>query len=92
MKFLKAHLQKIDVKKSAELKEINNGEKVKVADLVITRQRPGTAKGFLFITLEDETGMINVVVRPKLAEKYRKEVLRSSFLFVSGRLEKLDCL
>jgi len=36
--------------------------------------------------------MINVVVRPKLAERYRKEVLRSSFLFVSGRLEKLDCL
>ena len=56
--------------------------------LVITRQRPGTAKGFVFLTLEDETGMVNVIVRPDVYETYRRPIRSSSTLIVEGTLQK----
>ena len=46
----------------------------KVGGMVITRQRPGTAKGFVFLTLEDETGLVNVIVRPDVYERYRRVI------------------
>ena len=46
----------------------------KVGGLVITRQRPGTAKGFVFLTIEDETGLVNVIVRPDIYERYRRTI------------------
>ncbi|WP_299476040.1 error-prone DNA polymerase [uncultured Roseibium sp.] len=62
--------------------------RVSVAGLVITRQRPGTASGVIFITLEDETGVSNVVVWPKMYEKYRAAVIGGRLLKVTGRLER----
>jgi len=56
--------------------------------LVITRQRPGTAKGFVFLTLEDETGIVNVIVRPDVYETHRRAIRSSSMLVVEGRLQK----
>ena len=56
--------------------------------LVITRQRPGTAKGFVFLTLEDETGIVNVIVRPDVYETHRRAIRSSSTLVVEGRLQK----
>ena len=56
--------------------------------LVITRQRPGTAKGFVFLTLEDETGLVNVIVRPDVYERYRREIRTSNTLIVEGKLQK----
>ena len=64
-----------------------DGERVAVAGLVICRQRPGTAKGFVFLTLEDETGMINVVVRPQLFERDALVISRSPLLLVRGALQ-----
>lgn len=64
-----------------------DGAAVAVAGLVICRQRPGTAKGFVFLTLEDETGMINVVITPKLFDAHAELVSRSPLLLVRGVLQ-----
>jgi error-prone DNA polymerase len=61
---------------------------VNVAGLVLVRQRPGTAKGVIFLTLEDETGIVNVVVWPKMFERYRRLVMSAQFLLVRGRIER----
>ena len=64
------------------------GRRVNVAGLVLVRQRPGTAKGVIFLTLEDETGIVNVVVWPKVFEKNRRTVMTAQFLEVRGRIER----
>lgn len=65
------------------------GSHVRTAGLVITRQRPGTAKGVVFITLEDETGSLNLIIRPAIFERYHKEVTLSSALLATGKLERI---
>ena len=60
----------------------------KVGGLVITRQRPGTAKGFVFLTIEDETGLVNVIVRPDVYERNRRTIRTSQCLIVEGVLQK----
>jgi error-prone DNA polymerase len=64
------------------------GRRVSVAGLVLVRQRPGTAKGVIFITLEDETGIVNIVVWPKVFENNRRTVMTAQFLLVRGRIER----
>jgi error-prone DNA polymerase len=61
---------------------------VRVAGLVLVRQRPGTAAGVCFITIEDETGVANLVVFEKLFDTYRKEILQSRLLMVEGKVQK----
>ncbi len=61
---------------------------VRAGGLVITRQQPGTAKGFVFLTLEDETGLVNVIVRPDVYRRYRRTIRLSSMLIVEGRLQR----
>ncbi len=81
-------LERLGVLKSGELERKRNGEKVRVAGLVVVRQRPPTAKGFVFITMEDEDGLMNVIVRPDVYQRYYK-VLRNSFLLiVEGTIQK----
>jgi error-prone DNA polymerase len=63
---------------------------VKAAGCVIARQRPGTAKGFIFISMEDETGIANVIVTPALYERERLTVARSKFLLAEGILQNQD--
>jgi hypothetical protein len=65
-----------------ELRASNDGEFVRTAGCVIARQRPGTAKGFIFLSMEDETGIANVIVTPNLYERERLLVTRSKFLHV----------
>jgi error-prone DNA polymerase len=60
----------------------------RVGGLVITRQKPGTAKGFVFLTLEDETGLVNVIVRPDVYERYRRVIRTSAVVIVEGKLQK----
>jgi error-prone DNA polymerase len=62
--------------------------RVTVAGLVITRQRPGTASGVIFLTLEDETGVANIVVWSRVYERFRKAVIAGRLLRVSGRIER----
>jgi len=73
---------------SARLEEPPEGARITVAGLVILRQRPGTAKGVIFITLEDETGIVNVIVWRKLYERFRRAVISGRMLRVTGRLQR----
>jgi error-prone DNA polymerase len=74
--------------KAEELPQIRNGERVRVSGLVLVRQRPGTASGVIFMTLEDETGITNIVVWPKLFEQFRAEVLGGRLVAVDGPVQK----
>lgn len=65
-----------------------NGARIVVAGLVLVRQRPGTAKGVIFITLEDETGISNVIVWRKMYERFRRAVIAGRALKVTGRLQR----
>jgi error-prone DNA polymerase len=73
-----------------ELRQRKDGEFVRAAGCVIARQRPGTAKGFIFISMEDETGIANVIVTPDLYDRDRLVVTRSKFLLVEGLLQNQD--
>jgi error-prone DNA polymerase len=75
---------------AVELKSRKDGEYVRAAGCVIARQRPGTAKGFIFLSMEDETGIANVIVTPDLYERERLIVTRSKFLAVEGKLQNQD--
>jgi DNA-directed DNA polymerase III PolC len=85
---LRERLQRQRMVTAAELKALPHGRLTRVTGLVTGRQRPGTASGVTFVTLEDETGMVNVIVWRDLAERQRKELLRSSLLTVYGTLER----
>jgi error-prone DNA polymerase len=78
------------LKRARDLATTANDSRVQAVGLVTHRQRPGTASGVVFISLEDETGIINVVVWPKLLERYRKEVLESQLLRVAGTLQNAN--
>jgi error-prone DNA polymerase len=86
--FVRDQLNALGAVTSKDLSNINDGKIVKVAGLVLVRQRPGTASGICFITIEDETGTANLVVFQNLFETYRKEVLRSKLLMVEGKVQK----
>lgn len=73
---------------ASRLQEPPNGARVSVAGLVILRQRPGTAKGVIFLTLEDETGVVNVVVWRALYERFRRAVIAGRLLRVTGRVQR----
>lgn len=73
-----------------ELPKARAGRRVRTAGMVITRQRPGTAKGFVFLTLEDETGIANIIVRPDLYASDRLTIVEASFLMVEGVLQNQD--
>ena len=90
MHYLREELGGGEVLTAAELRVRRDGEWVKAAGCVIARQRPGTAKGFIFLSMEDETGIANVIVTPDLYERERVTVVRSKFLLVEGVLQNQD--
>ena len=73
---------------AARLGEPPEGARIAVAGLVILRQRPGTAKGVIFVTLEDETGVVNVIVWRKMYERFRRAVIAGRMLRVTGRIQR----
>jgi error-prone DNA polymerase len=73
-----------------DLRNGKDGDYVKTAGCVIARQRPGTAKGFIFLSMEDETGIANVIITPDLYERERVVVTRSKFVLVEGALQNQD--
>src|SRR5204863_7446244 len=83
-------LDGLGVRRAIDLKSIPDGRFVRVAGCVIVRQRPGTAKGFVFLSLEDETGIANIIVEPPLFERERLTLTGASFLIVSGVLQNQD--
>ncbi len=76
--------------RATDLPATRQGRRVRVAGMVITRQRPGTAKGFVFLTLEDETGIANIIVRPDLFARDRLIIVEEPFLIVDGVLQVQD--
>ena len=90
MFYRRSELRREGIRSAGELRHCVDGEFVKTAGCVIARQRPGTAKGFIFISMEDETGITNVIVTPDLYDRDRLVVTRSKFLLVEGRLQNRD--
>jgi error-prone DNA polymerase len=88
MRLLRAQIPAIY--RACDLSQVSNGAHVRIAGQVICRQRPGTAKGFVFISLEDETGVANAIVTPQLFEKSRILITSESFLIIEGRLQNLE--
>ena len=78
------------VLRAVDLSRARDGRRIRVAGSVITRQRPGTAKGFVFLTLEDETGIANIIVRPDLFDRERFKILDEPFLLIDGILQNQD--
>ena len=88
LKLMRRVLDRRGVSRAADLLERADGRQVTVAGLVVTRQRPGTASGVVFLSLEDETGLSNVVVWPAVFERYRREAARAHLLLIRGRLQR----
>jgi len=73
-----------------ELTQVQNGRRVRTAGCVIARQRPGTAKGFVFLSLEDETGIGNAIITPDIMERERVTITSEKFLLLEGVLQNQD--
>lgn len=87
MVFHRARLAQLGVARAADLTGMRHGAPVRVAGAVVVRQRPGTAKGFVFLNLEDESGLVNVVVPPPLFQRCRLTLVDEPFLWIEGTLE-----
>lgn len=85
--FVRNQLNLLNITPNGKLPQLKDGDRVKVAGLVTVRQRPGTAKGVLFITIEDETGFSNLVVWDQVFTTYRKEILQCRLLMAEGKLQ-----
>jgi len=85
--FVREKLDQLHVSSTAQLPNLKDGALVKVAGLVLVRQRPGTASGICFMTIEDETGFANLVIWETLFEKFRKEIIQSRFIMVEGKVQ-----
>ena len=90
MAYKRADLALRGVMRAGDLKRMRAGRRVRVAGAVITRQRPGTAKGFVFLTLEDETGIANIIVRPDLFDTFRLVIVGEPFVLVEGIMQQQD--
>ncbi len=90
MAYFRADLSRRGVVPLAELENRRDGDKVRAAGAVIVRQRPGTAKGFVFFTVEDETGTAQAIIRPDLFRANRQLIVTSLMLVISGTLQKRD--
>jgi error-prone DNA polymerase len=90
MAFHRETLRREGILSAEELAQCRNNHLVRIAGCVIARQRPGTAKGFVFLSLEDETGIANVILAPDVFERDRIIVTRSRFLLIAGLLQIQD--
>ena len=90
MTYQRAQLESKGVVRAIDLRNIPNGRWVRVAGWVIARQRPGTAKGFLFLSLEDETGIGNIIVTPDIFDRNRMVLTSHPFLLIDGPLQNQD--
>lgn len=90
LSFIRQTLDLLHIVPALKANNSENKTLIKTAGLILVRQRPGTAKGVCFLTLEDETGTTNLVVFPKLFDKYRKEILHARLLMVEGIVERTE--
>jgi error-prone DNA polymerase len=90
MAYKRAWLNAMGIRRASELRDLPTGKRLRIGGCVITRQRPGTAKGFVFLSLEDETGVANAIVRPDLFHENRLLLTSERFLAVEGILQNQD--
>ncbi len=90
MAYRRAWLNAMGIRRASELRDLPTGKRLRIGGCVITRQRPGTAKGFVFLSLEDETGVANAIVRPDLFHANRLLLTSEKFLAVEGILQNQD--
>jgi error-prone DNA polymerase len=90
MHFLRAAMNELGVTPASDLPKVPNGGLVRVAGAVIVRQRPGTAKGIMFLSMEDETGIANVVVMPDLFDQRRITLVTEPYLLIEGKVQNVD--
>jgi error-prone DNA polymerase len=86
----RAELNKLGALRAIDIAKIRDGNAVRVGGWVIVRQRPGTAKGFMFLTLEDETGVSNIIITPQLFDRNRFVLVDHPFLLIDGALQNQD--
>jgi error-prone DNA polymerase len=92
MAYMRSHLKTQNILSASELAQMPNGVSVRAGGCIIARQRPGTASGFVFLSMEDETGIANVIIHPDLYEQERILVSRSKFLLIEGKLQNEDAV
>jgi error-prone DNA polymerase len=90
MAFHREKMNALGVTPASQLKFVRNGRVVRIAGCIICRQRPGTAKGLLFLSIEDETGVSNAVVMPDVFDRERKTILNNSYLVIDGEMQNVD--
>src|SRR5208337_5035946 len=90
MAYRRDDLRRARVLSAKELTQVPNGSYVRTAGCVIARQRPGTAKGFVFLSLEDETGITNAIITPQLFKEDYATVVQQQFLLVEGKLQNQE--
>ncbi len=90
MQYHRAEMNKLRIHRASELNNIPNGQYLRIGGCVIARQRPGTAKGFVFLSLEDETGVANAIINPQLFQKNRLLITSEQFLMIEGILQNQD--
>lgn len=88
LQFLRAELDAMRIVRCADLGLIRDGRNIEVAGVILVRQRPGSAKGVLFVTIEDETGIANGILWPNKFEIYRRQIMSASMIAMRGRLQK----
>lgn len=86
--FLRAHFDEIGYRSCADIRSARNGARMGLSGLVLIRQRPGTASGVIFVTLEDETGVANLVIWPKIFQRFRRTVIGATLMGVTGRVQR----
>jgi error-prone DNA polymerase len=92
MTYRRSELKRMGFLSADDLSRCTNNRFIQIAGCVIARQRPGTAKGFVFLSLEDETGIANVIITPDLFERDRVVVTRNRFLEIGGTLQLQSCV
>jgi error-prone DNA polymerase len=90
MAYRRTEMQALGVTPAAHLARLQNGRLVRIAGSVIVRQRPGTAKGFVFLSMEDETGVMNAIIDPGTYDRYKLVVVGEPFLLIDGVLQNQD--
>src|SRR6185437_449456 len=90
MVYRRAEMNRMRVIRATDLQGMRHGQLVRIAGCVIARQRPGTAKGFIFLSLEDETGISNAIITPDLYDQNRLLVIHERFLLIEGILQNVE--
>jgi error-prone DNA polymerase len=90
MQYRREEMKRIGIYRAADLAQIPNGRRLRIGGCVIARQRPGTAKGMMFLSIEDETGIANAIIAPDLIQKNRVLLISERFLMIEGILQNQD--